>query len=34
VTRRGLIVGAGAIGVLGAIAMAIGFAVAPVQAAF
>jgi hypothetical protein len=33
-TRRGLIVGAGAIGVLGAIAMAIGFAVAPVQAAF
>jgi len=33
-TRLGLIVGAGAIGVLGAIAMVIGFAVAPVQAAF
>ena len=33
-TRRGLIVGAAAVGGLGAIATAIGFAVAPTQAAF
>jgi hypothetical protein len=34
VTRRGLIIGAGAIGAAGAIATAIGFAIAPAQAAF
>jgi hypothetical protein len=34
VTRRGLILGAGAIGVAGAIATAIGFATSPAQAAF